>query len=280
MMKRRRKLSCNLNLEEDTTESLTSVLWHKRARAYLISLIRSVCNSRCSFSRLRLSPLSNPPRLFPSQAPSVNYAALPASSRRLGFLMHICRQHVRSRTKFLTNGLTRILSVARWRGPVSSAAFSPPHPSSGLGASPTGTGLAPRGCPHPRLPRCCRAKANSPASPPVPPGASGLVFGKSRQRPWEGSGVSPLPGAKAGEGERWSARPAGCSTARLRGGELAHRLTPRPPGSAGLGCPARSAARRPAPRQVGAAPVSYSSRFIPTDCRHLCNRGRLHPIGV
>lgn len=164
MMKRRRKLSCNLNLEEDTTKSLTSVLWHKRASAYLISLIRSVCNSRCSFSRLRLSPLSNRPATLPE----------PGALRQLGchssffavslfFLMHTCRQRVRSRAKLLTNGLTRIPSVALRRGPVSSAAFSPPHPSSGLGASPTGTGLAPRGCPHPRLPRCCRAKANSPA---------------------------------------------------------------------------------------------------------------------
>lgn len=265
MMKRGRKLSCNLNLEEDTTKSLTSVLWHKRASAHLISLIRSVCNSRCSFSRLRLSPLSNPPPLFPSQAPSVNYAADPASSRCLVFLMYICRQDVRSRTKFPTNGLTRMLSAALWRGPVSSAAFCflSPGPfvrtrgiANGNGAGAAGEGKQPH-------------VASS--TPRVPAGwcleRAGSALGKRAVFPlflWRRPG-------------RGSAPPAGCSTARLRGGELAHRLTPRPPGSAVLGCPARSAGCSPAwSRMVGVTPGG----FIPTDYQHLCNQGRLHLIRV
>ena len=61
------------------------------------------------------------------------------------------------------------------------------------------------------------------------PGVSGLVFRRSWKRAWENrcSFFFPLQSPRSS-----SAPLAGCSTARLLGGEPAHRLTPRPPGSA------------------------------------------------
>lgn len=232
MMKCRRKLSWNLNLKETTAESLTSVLWHKRASAYVISLIWLVCNLLCSFSHLQLSPLSNALRLLWRHMPSADYAVIPASLLSLYFyisIIYIYLQQIHSCTKSLTNGLTHILNFALCRGSMFSAAFC------FLPAGPFGQGHCQQALGSP----CAGARAlNSPAvaerrrtaacSLQYFPGVSGLVFRKNWKCTWENSGFLPLPFAKAEEPLRAA---GGCSTAGLLGGPPADRLRPgRPPG--------------------------------------------------
>lgn len=158
MMKQRRKLSWNLNLEKATAESLRSVLWHKRASAYLISLMRSVCNSLCSSAHLQRSLLSNPLQLFSSQMPSADYAVIPASPLSLYFYIYVWGQQIHSCTKSLTNGLTGILNPALCRGSMFSAAFF------FLSPAPFGLGLP-------------RAGARTPNSPAVADRRLGATWG-------------------------------------------------------------------------------------------------------
>lgn len=102
----------------------------------------------------------------------------------------------------------------------------------------------------PDSPAVAGRRQTAPRSLRYSPGASGLVFGKSRQRPWERSGVSPLPLAKAGEkrvgaagGLRYRSAPrggagapanapaAGLRRSRLPGAERSPRSSPKASGS-------------------------------------------------